>query len=50
MITWIIVGGLVLIVLTIYAAAKIGGEADDRAERILANEISKCEQERVDRT
>ena len=40
MITWIIIGGLIIAVLTVYAAAKLGGEADDTIERILEEEIS----------
>ena len=41
MITWIIVGGIIIVLLTVaYSIFKVGGEADERAERIYQNEIS----------
>ena len=41
MITWIIIGGVIIVLLTVvYAAAKVGGEADDRIERIFKDKIS----------
>ena len=40
MITWIIVGGVIIVVLFAYSILKSGGDADDAIERILKDEIS----------
>jgi hypothetical protein len=40
MITWIIIGGVIVALLFAYSILKSGGDADDAIERILKDKIS----------